>query len=236
MARRNIGFISPPGWFDPTPDEFRAICGGQFGVQQTILDLPEFDWQLTSIANTEPQIIRAACQLATANCSVIANVGTPFGWAGLQDIQSVRQRNQRISEISGSTFITVASALFDALEAWNVGKVALACTYYSDVWREQWAGFVAASGVEVLAAQSMTDQGIMQPHGPNDTEHWAPGAAQIKRSIKILAEANPMAEAFIITSAGSRTYSIRDELQELTGTRVIAADTAIYRSILGTEL
>lgn len=236
MKKNQIaGFITPPDWFDPSPGEFRDIMQGRAEVQQTLLDLPRFDWALDSVAQTEPQIRHAACQLAAAQCSIIANVGTPFGWAGLKNITEARARNQHLSEASGATCISTASAIFSALDTWGAKKVVLACTYYPDEWRNRWHNFVTASGVDVLAAQTMTDQKIMPPHDSDDPDYWAPSAAQITESVSMIAEAHPNADAIVITGAGSRTYAIWKQLQALTSAKVIASDTALYLN-LATEL
>lgn len=229
--RLAVGFISPPDWFDPSPDEFRHICEGRVGVQQTLLNLPEFDWAIDSIAQTEPQVTQAACQLAAAGCSVTCNVGTPFGWAGLRNITEARERNQRISAASNAESISTASAIFRLLDSWHVKRVALACTYYSSEWKALWSEFIEASGVNVVAAQTMVDQGIMQEHGPDDVDYWAPTATQIIQSVTKIADNYPSAEVIIITGAGSRTYAIQHELETLTTAKVIASDTALYRNL-----
>lgn len=227
-----VGFISPPDWLDPTPNEFRDCVHGRVDVQQTMLDLPNFDWHIDSIAETKPRVIRAAQQLSNAGCSLIANVGTPFGWAGLKDISEARTRNRQISDASGATVISTASAIFRTLDEWSVKTVALACTYYITEWRDRWSDFVTASGIEVVAAQTMADQGIMNPHGSDDTDYWAPTAGQIVESVAMLADANPAVEAIVITGAGSRTHSIRDKLLTLTDAEVIGADTSLYLNLV----
>jgi maleate isomerase len=223
-AKPTVGFISPPTWLDPTPDEFRICTQDRVSVQQTSLDLPKFDWRFESIAATEPLLIRAACRLASAGCSVVANVGTPFGWAGLRDITEAHERNRRITDASGAVGVSSVAAIFRVLERWNTTKVALACTYYPPKLRDLWSGFVTSSGIEVVTAQTMVEQGILRP----DAGHWAPSAEQIVRSVSLIAETVPSADAIVITGAASRTMSILGKLQSLTGVRVIGSDTALY--------
>ena len=106
-----IGFISPPGWYDPSPSEFRDLAGSRVQTQQSILDLPQFDWQLDSIAATEALQARTASQLSAAGCELTAISGTPFGWSGMDAAKSVHARNRRIAETSGVPHLSPASAI-----------------------------------------------------------------------------------------------------------------------------
>ncbi len=60
MERQTIGFISPPGWIDPSPAEFPSVCAESVQVQQCALRLPGLDWRIDSIAETEPELVAAA--------------------------------------------------------------------------------------------------------------------------------------------------------------------------------
>jgi len=227
-----IGFVSPPDWFDPSPDEFRQICGQKIPVQQTILDLPDFDWRMESIARTEPQQIDAAIKLAKAGCSAVAIVGTPFGWAGFADVDGARQRQRRIERASGAHCILAGVAIVDALRAAGVERVALACTYYSDTWRDRFSDYVRRSGFDVVAAQTLSDQGLMPPHEADSRDYWAPTPDQISASVERLGRECPHAEAFVITGAGARTHTLTAPLRAATGRFVIGSDTALYAAIL----
>lgn len=227
-----IGFISPPDWTDPTPSEFREIEGGAVVVQQTILDLPNFDWKMESIAACEASLTNAAVQLANAGCDITVIVGTPFGWAGLENVDAAKERLERISKVSGVDCISSATAISDALNDAGVNTLGLACTYYSDDWKNRWAQFLAMSGYDIHAASSMTDQGLMKPHGLSSKENWAPTPSEIIKSVTILADQHPDVEGIVITGAGARTSSILDTLRAQTGKYIIGSDTALYEKLL----
>ena len=106
--------------------------------------MPTLDWEISTIATSEPQHIKCARQLAAAGCSINVIVGTPFGWAGHSDIIAARERNERIS----------------ALETWQASQIAMACTYYSEDWIQQWSNLVENSGIEVATAQNFNDHGL----------------------------------------------------------------------------
>lgn len=226
-----VGFVSPPDWFDPTPDEFRLMCDHKVPVQQTILDLPDCDWRMDSIARSEPQQIDAARKLAKAGCSLVAVVGTPFGWAGLENVAAARERKHRIEAASGAHCILTGIALVEALQAVGGKRIALACTYYSDEWRDRFARYMHRSGFEVLAAQTLSDQGLMTPHEADSREHWAPTPNQITASVERLSRDCPDAEAVVITGAGARTRTLVEPLGTSTGKFIVGSDTALYAAI-----
>lgn len=230
-AQPAVGFISPPDWFDPTPDEFRDLSGGTVAVQQSFLDLPDFDWRMQSIARSEPEITKAARQLAGAGCSILAIVGTPFGWAGLDNIAEARHRMRRIEQACGVECISAGTAIIDALDDCQARRIALACTYYADEWRDLWSRFVARSGYDVAAAVTLSDQGLTPRHGPDSQEYWAPTPEDIVQSVEKIAHEFEMIEAIVITGAGSRTHAITQDLLTASGTHVIASDTVLYRKL-----
>lgn len=229
-----IGFISPPGWDDPSPSEFREICAARVGVQQCSLPISAFDWRIETIGRTEPDQIRAAQSLAAMGCDVIASVGTPFAWAGLASSQDARARCGRLIAASGVPNVMAGIAILDALEALAVRKVGLACTYYADEWRRAWSAYVAASGFEVQAARTLADDGLMAGHGPADQAYWAPSPADIMTSVRNLVRAAPDVEAVAISGAGARTLSFAGDLEAEISRPVVGSDSALYWAIAKT--
>lgn len=69
-----VGFLSPPGWYDPSPVEFAAKCDGDVGTQQNLLAVQTFDYALTSVAACEPEVMIAARSLGAVGCDVVAAV------------------------------------------------------------------------------------------------------------------------------------------------------------------
>ena len=226
-----IGFISPPGWSDPSPSEFREICAATVRVQQYSLPLPAFDWRIETIGRTEPDQIRAAESLSAMGCDVIATVGTPFAWAGLDASQDARARCGRLTAVSGVPNVMAGIAILDAFEAMAVRKVGLACTYYADEWRRAWSAYVAASGFEVRAARTLADDGLVAGHGPADEAFWAPSPANIVTSVRNLVRAAPDLEAIAISGAGARTLSFAGDLEAEIGRPVVGSDSALYWAI-----
>lgn len=224
-----VGFISAPGWLDPAPDEFRELTRGTVAVQQTFLDLPNFDYQTESIAGCEPQLTHAALNLAGAGCSLIASPATPFGFVGHENISEARARLMRIEQACGVECLSSIAAIIEALEAWQIRKVALACTYYPDEWRDSWSAFVSNSGFEVLSAASLVDQEIVEPDQSGAVVYPTP--EQICEAVSKMAADCPAADVIVVSGAGARTLAITEELRAISGKRIIAADTGLFRAI-----
>ena len=200
-----IGFISPPDWIDPSPAEFKTDCVDDTNVQQQSLALPNFDWRLDSIARSEPELVGAARALGRLGCDIVANVGTPFAWAGLASIGAARARADRLAAVAGVPVVMSGIAIIDALRMLGAERVALACTYYTEDWTAQWARFVHASGVDVVRAENLTQQGLTAAHDPADPNFWTPTIDQIRVSVRRIAKAAPSAHAIVVSGAGVHT-------------------------------
>lgn len=231
---RTVGFISPPGWADPSPAEFVTTCAEPVLVQQCPLLLPGFDWRIDSIAVTEPELMEASRALGDTGCDLVATVGTPFAWAGLGSLADARARRDRLADAAGAPVVMSGLAIIDAVVAFGAERIGLATTYYSDEWTKRWAHFVEASGVEVLAAQNLAEQGLMPPHNDADRTYWAPTAGQISECVRRIADTAPNAEVIAVSGAGSRTLALTSALEAETGRHVIGSDTALYWAIAET--
>ena len=229
-----VGFITPPGWIAPSPAECPTVCAEPVRVQQCPLMLPGFDWRIDSIARTEPELLAAARALGDAGCDLVAKVGTPFAWAGLAGIADARARGDRMALAAGAPVVMSGIAIIDALAALGVGTVGLACTYYSDDWRDRWARYVETSGVTVGAARNFAEQGLMPPHDDSDRAHWAPTPAQIAESVQRIVDEAPDVQAIAISGAGARTLAMIPVLEAETGRPVFGSDTALYWAIAKT--
>lgn len=200
-------------------------------MQQYPLLLPGFDWRMDSIGATEPELMGASRALGDMGCDLVAKVGTPFAWAGLGSVVEARARRDRLAHAARVPVVMSGIAVVDAFAAFGANRVGLACTYYSHDWTARWARYVEASGFEVLAAQNLTEQGLMPPHDDADRTYWAPTPEQIVECVRRTAAAAPRAEVIAISGAGSRTLTLIPALEADTGLHVIGSDTALYWSI-----
>jgi len=232
MASPVVGFVGPPGWNDPSPAEFGSITG--VATIGSPLDLGDFDWSLDRIATTEPAIIDVAVGLIGRGATAIGVVGTPFGWAGLDDDERPHRRNGRIATACGVPVVSAVSGMLDWLDDLDARRVALAATYYDRDWCGRWARFVTAQGFTVTNCSSMADLDIVDgPLDAVDETYWAPTAEQIEQTV--LGVLGPTgADAVIVSGAGARTNSCHERLCAAAGVPIVSADLGLYRSLVRT--
>lgn len=223
-----VGFISPPGWYDPSPVEFAAHCAGEVGTQQSMTPLFGFDYALSSIAQVEPELMATARSLGAAGCDVVAGVGTPFGWAGLESEHEARGRCAQLEGAAGVPAVMSGLAIVDGLRALGAAKVALAPTYYPDDYRDAWRDFVATCGINVVLCESLNDQGLSPRDIPAFELGWRIDEEHITASVRAMAQHPRGAEAIVVTGAGCRTNRFIQNLEAAAGMPVIGADTALF--------
>ena len=187
-----------------------------------------FDYALSSVAQTEPDLMVAARALGAAGCDVVGAVGTPFGWAGLSSEDEARARCAKLASAAGVPAVMAGLAIIDALRALGAARVALAPTYYSDDWRDAWRHFVAACGTNVVLCESLSDQGLTAAATPLDELGWVIDENLIRASVGAIAGNPRGAEAIVVTGAGCRTNRFITTLEETAGLPVIGADTALF--------
>lgn len=222
-----VGFISPPDWDDPSPAEYSRLTG--LDTCQISLDGAGLSWQLDEIAEFEPAMVDAGQALVEQGATVLAIVGTPFGWAGLPDGERPHDRNERIATTCGVPVVSAVSGVFDWVGAIGARRLGLAVTYYDEEWIRQWTQLLSDHGYEVVHASSLADIGATDgPLSAGDTTHWAPTPSQIADNVAAVATD---VDAVIVSGAGSRTLTIADRLNEIAGVPVVASDTALYRAL-----
>jgi len=223
------GLMSPPCWLDPSPDEFRSVCADDVIVQQTMMPLYRFVFgRLDAIAGTLPEMLLCARMLGDAGSTAIANTGTPFGWAGLDNETAARERCKMLADAAGVPTVMAGTAIIDGLRALGVEKVAITTPYYDAQWRAAWSAIVGSGGFEILQIQSLDQQGLV-PSGGNIMDHgWAMTPQMIVASAEKIVEDAPGAQAVVITGAGARTLSLTTEIEAKTGVPVLASDTALF--------
>lgn len=222
-ALKKIGFISPPDWVDPSPAEFPIICAETVVTQQYPMTLLNFD----DGATAEDELVRGCRVLYKIGCNAVGIVGTPFGWAGFFTAEQAMRHRERLKAAVEIPVVTASASIVKALQRLGAKRIGLACTYYSDIWRDRWANFMNESGFDVAVAQTMSDQGLRPPLQQAE-DHWYPSADLITESVRRLVGEHANTDAIVVTGAGARTLACHDALQAIAAQPVIGADTALY--------
>lgn len=235
-----VGFISPPAFLDPAPNEFITIVQEPVLTQQAIPLLPDFDFSLESFAseNLLEHLCLCARSLKAAGCSVIVQVGNPFAWANAKSEAEARRRNERIAAATNLPTIMTPLAVVDALRSYKAKKIAISSTFYSSAWNEHFASFMGLCGFEIVHSSNFYDQGVAQPKDKNNKEeHFRYADLDkpidemsdlIKASVQSVKERTSNCEAIAIVGTGARTLDILCDLEAIAQCPVIPADTTVY--------
>ena len=227
-----IGFITPPAWFEPAIAEFPTVIEESIRVQQAPLLLPEFDFQLNSIADPAIQshLKLNARSLKAMGCELIAQVGTPFAWVGTHSEAEARDRCDAMQQATDVPCIMTALAIVDGLRALGANKVAINCPYYASDWRDSFSTFMVQCGFDVLKAANLHDLSLTEP-GKQLKDYYYLSQDLTIRSFLASAESAPDADAIVIPGTAVRTLPLLASLEEEIGKPIVAADTILYWAI-----
>lgn len=226
-----IGFISAPAWFDPAPSEFPGVCRETVRTQQAPVPLPDFDYRLESIAAAQETLHSCARSLKAIGCDLVAQVGSPFAWAGATSEREARLRCETLARAADAPTVMTGLAIVDGLRAVGARRIAVNCTYYDAVWQEGFTGFLAVCGFDIRHASTLGEQGVVDAIATIADYGWSMTPALAARSIRAVAAASPEADAIVVTGAGTRTLAILADMEAETGRPVIAADTVLYWAV-----
>lgn len=223
------GFVTPPGWYDPSPAEFASLCATPVRTQQSLLDVPDLNFDdLSEIAATEPQIARSSRLLALAGAEVAACIGTPFSWAGLRTEAEMRTRLRTIEDICGCPFFMPGMAVVDALRAVGATRVGVYAPYYIPEWRSLTAASMQACDLDVAVVTSADSLGLV-PELTTIADHESASSPDIAREgLRRIALDTPGLDALVITGAGVRTVGITPAAEAELGLPVVSSDTATH--------
>ena len=226
-----IGFLSAPAWFDPSASEFPTVVEERVLTQQAPLLIPDFDYRLESIASVQDELKLCARGLKAMGCDLVAQVGSPFCWAGVSCESEARQRNENIAGLANIPALMTGLTIVDALRSHGTRTIALNCTYYENDWRDGFARFLHSCGFEIVHVSTLADQKLA-PAGSKMVDYgWSMTDELTSKSILAVAEASPIAQAIVVTGAGTRTLKVLSALEAETKRPIVAADTALYWAI-----
>jgi len=226
--QKKLGLIAAPGWFDPTLDEFDHIISSKVESTQTILAPKDFDYSFEAMSELEPHFNDAARLLVQAGSELIAQVGPVFSFFSGKTPEGARELQTRISQACGVPVILHGVAILDALDQFACQKIALACPYYDEEWKDKFLTFISPLGLSIESCQSFVDQGIFCDQHAVYDRHYLFTDDEIKQSIRLTRQAAPDAELVFVAGAGVRFLNIIQELEDELGIPVLSADVALH--------
>ena len=233
-----VGFISPPGWFDISPTEFRRIAPGNTVVMQTVMRLPDFNYSLDSFSRAVPELGMCFNSLAAAGADVVAQFGYPFslvhGWERAQQIQ------ESIQNTTDTHFIMMGVEVVNALKHLNCKSLAVASTYYSGKMSGILHEFLSEAGLNVIQSENWQSQGMAQDTGSDvfigegdlDPMDWQTPVHAVEKAVRNVSQNAPDADCILVTGGGMRLLDIAERLENEVGKPVIGGDITLYWGIL----
>ena len=224
-----VGFISPPDWFDPTPQGFLNAVVEPVRVQQAPLVRQGFCWHLDNVKQLQEGMEHNAAALARMGCGLVAQVSSPFTWAGSASESEARARCSDLSRAAGVPVVLNGLAMVDALRAHGVRRVAAHCGYYDPVWQSAFAGFLSLCGFTVVHAASLEELGLEEY--ASQERGWGMDRELTRLSVLAMVRAAPAAQAVVITGTTTSCHEFHTELEAESGTFVVPGDLALYWAI-----
>lgn len=228
MTTKKLGLIAAPGWFDPTLAEFDAITQENIVSTQTILAPKDFDYSFEAMSQLEPHFNQAARLLVQAGSEIIAQVGPVFSFFSGRTPQGARDLQDRVSSACGVPVILHGVAILDALAQFKSQKIALACPYYDEEWKDKFLTFITPLGLSIEACQSFVDQGLFPDQHAVYDRHYCFSDDEIKQNIRLTHQAAPEAELVFVAGAGVRFLPIIQALEDEIGIPILSADVALH--------
>lgn len=224
-----VGFVSPPAWFDPSPEEFATLTGGAVRTQQAIASVHDLNYELlASILAALPEVLVAARMLGQTGAACVCMTGTPFGWVGCSSEVEMRARNNLVTTVAGCPAVLVGPAIVDALRALGVKRIAVCAPYYTQSWRDMTTGILQACGFAISSIASAEQLGLAAAGARIADHEVVSGAETLRRSLERIRETCLDAEALVVTGASARTLALIQSLEADLGLPVIASDSALY--------
>ncbi len=226
-----IGFITPPLWFEPALTEFPTVVEEQVRIQQAPLLLPNFDYSLKSIASVQEHLNLCARSLKAMECQLIAQIGSPFSWAGTNSESEAEERCLIMQREANIPCIMTGLTIVNGLRTLGVKNIAVNCTYYDADWRDNFAAFLRNCNFNLLHVSNLAEQRLTEADAKMEDYGWSMTDELTCKSILKVASASPDAEAIVVTGTGTRTLSILAEMESEIKRPIIAADTILYWAI-----
>lgn len=227
-----VGFLSPPSWFDPTAHEFGRIAPPGVGAMQTVLPAADFRYTVEEMRRAVPLYERCTVDFAACGVRIVGQVGTPFTYLMEGGPDRGRSLCTEIENIHGVAFLMMGLSIVDALRHLRAERVAVAATYYDSAWETAFDEFITGAGLAVSGSATFTSQGLLDLRRVEDQHDWVFAEETLRKSVLLLADSTPEAEALVITGAGVRTLGMVETLEAEIGIPIVGADLALYWAVL----
>lgn len=225
-----VGIIVVPRYFDTTSRELVSLVSDIDVLHTQIRVKPDFQFTLEEIVTTGDEIADCATALADAGADAVIQLGTPFSTAHGWQAGSVLR--DRIEERVGLPFEMMGLSVPQAALALGLKRVALATSYYDQVWVGRYTGFVTEAGLDVVHSESFVDQGLFPTH----EEAWAASfdgftSAAMVETIRRVAAASPDIDGIVVPGLPGRFLDSVADLETEIGKPVVSYYSIWWRCL-----
>ena len=234
--RAYTGFVTTPGYFDDSPQQFLDAAPSATGILQRVLHVPDYRYELEDRADNFGLLEEAAECLALSHCEVIGQVGS--NWVHCQGTgpDEIVAFCDDLSARIGARFLMAGQCLVEGLRAVGASRITIANGYFRPDWSAGINSYLEAAGFEILYAGDLIDQGLVADHDEKLAIEAAtlwdyPNHLMVAAAVKAH-ESAPGADAIVQTGAGFRMLGVVDTIEGLTGTPVVGSDFALYWAML----
>ncbi len=230
------GFVTTPACFDPGPQMFQRVVPPTVGVQERVLHVDGYEYQLEQRTRNFGLLEEAAIALARCNCQVVGQVGSNWSHCDGKSPDDTRRICDDISEKSGAPFVMAGLSIVDALNAIGAKTVTIANGYYRDDWMKGINRFLGEAGFEILASGNLIDQGLRknldEMLAVEDATYWDYPARDLVQSCHKAHLAAPEADVVVQTGAGFSMLPYLEAIEGLVEKPVIPSDAALYWNMM----
>ena len=227
-----IGFISPSGWFNPTPSEFIRLApegtevAGAFIPSEPLGGTME-TFSLETIAASVGAMERAACEFSSAGVDLVAQYGSPFSLVhGL----GARPIQEQIARACGLPVVLMGVAMLDALDRLGARDVAVASGYFTlEPWAQMVHTALTLHGFNVVYQEDWIRQGVVASQKDSDKLAWDPDDEYARKAVHATAQrCKASADAIMVFGGGIRLLNVVAELESEIGIPIIGGDIAMF--------
>jgi maleate cis-trans isomerase len=229
--RTKVGFISPATYSDITPSEFLRVAPDNIDVTQVQMRLGGMSdhtmdaFDLRVIEAAVPEMTRCAVDLADVGADLIIQFGVPFS---LIHGEHARDVQQELSRACRKPVIMAGVAMLDALDVFDVHRIAVAAGYFNEEWTAIFRLKLMQNNLQVPYMENWISQDVTCSQAESDIAAWDFSVAPSRAGVLKAGLNAQDAPALFALGDGVRMLGLAEELERETGKIVIGADIALY--------
>ena len=234
----HVGFVSAPGGFDCSPQEFLRVAPQRTGVIQRVLSIQGYDQTLPieGRARSFHLIEEAVMALGFSRCQVVGQVGSNWVHCTGTTPGQIEELCDDLGERANLTFLMAGHCIVMALRDMGARKITVSNGYYRPDWAFGINRYLEQAGFDICYQGNLIDQGIYPDiDALAESERatfWDYPVSDATRSLLAAHRAAPAADAIVVTGGGVRTLDCIDAIETMTGKPVVASDVSLYWAML----